>query len=187
MKNKGIIISIICLCVLVIISTIIICATVAASNNNVYVTEDEDTIRITAEIKKDKPKESSLDVFEKKYGEPAQDVADYLEGQLALTYENRELMKWNGSGDYLNKELIKLNDIDEIKIWRNVEDSDSEDTLIYADNTRLRNPEVLVLADEIDGEYKFTVCTKVHMDGEYIVFEKDKDGWYADRLEKINY
>ena len=87
----------------------------------------------------------------------------------------------------LNKELIKLNDIDEIKIWRNVEDSDSEDTLIYADNTRLRNPEVLVLADEIDGEYKFTVCTKVHMDGEYIVFEKDKDGWYADRLEKINY
>lgn len=185
MKNEGLIITVICLCVTILMSAIIALV--------VSVTGGDGTNQLTRSMKemdKEKRYRKSAEVtndelFAIRYDMTAEETKEFIREQLKLTLDNSDIMTWD-AGDYIDNELLKLKDVEGLTIWRNIQPSDGKNINMYVSHERLiEDPiEVMIYANEYeDGTVKFIVCHEVEgLAGQHIIFEMDEEGWYADRM-----
>lgn len=187
MKNKGLIIAIICLCVTILISTIIVSVVII---NNTGSTNElaRRQIEQDEEQKREETAPTNDELFHMRYGMTAEETKEFIREQLKLTLDNSDIMTWD-AGDYIDNELLKLKDVEGLTIWRNIQPSDGKNINMYVSHERLiEDPiEVMIYANEYeDGTVKFIVCHEVEgLGAPHIIFEMDEEGWYADRMAAV--
>lgn len=194
MKNKGLIIAIICLCVTILIATIVISVVIISNTSSINekAAKELEQEKIQQEMikKEEEEKKPAKEAFYEQYGVTVDEALIEIKEQLNMTYDNRSLMDISWLNVYYNDELMKMNEIEGLNLWRKVvsEDNPDSDYAIYVYPDQLKDPWLVVDAEEVEGEYIFIVYQVVAQSTQKcIIFEYDENGWYADRMEILDY
>ena len=144
---------------------------------------EEERKKEEEKIKKEKEIIDAEVAFESLYGMTSTEAKEEIDRQLKLTYQNSDIMAIRGDYMYFAEELVKMNDIPGITIWRNI--SSEEEIGIRSKN--ILKPDVKIYKENLNGEWKFTVCHDAYLKQVYLFFEYDEDGWYVDRMGELEF